>query len=186
MLIKGVGVKNLQDYIKENFPEKYNEWVDKLPPKSKKIFSGVIFLNEWFEMQDSVLEPSKIASQMFYDGDYDKFLYTTGQYNGYKNLNGVYKLFIKIASVEYVLKKASLVFKTYYSKGSINVEFADNIEISLYGFDKGEEKWFVNISGWIDSLYKLVYKNDKKFRIENSYIEIAENKVIGKIEVIDE
>lgn len=25
-------------------------------------------------------------------------------------------------------------------------------------FDKDEEKWFVNILEWIDSLYKMVYK----------------------------
>ncbi len=185
MLIKGVGVKNLHDYIKEKYPQNYNQWLNGLPVKSKDIFEKTIFLNEWYSLTDSVLIPSKIGSELFCNGDYDKFLYTTGQYNGVKNLNGVYKIFIKITSIEYILKKTRLIFKTYYNHGSIDVDFGENIEIILYGFDKGEEKWFVNIAGYLDSMYRMVSKKQKQFKVVNSFSETSDNKIIGKILIIE-
>jgi len=186
MLIKGVVIKNIKDYIKEKYPDNYQKWFDLLPSESQQIFEKYVFLNDWFSLQDGALIPSIIAADLFLDGDYDRFLFETGQYNGLKDLNGVYKLFMKIATLEYVLKKASLVFSTYYRAGSIKVEKAKNIELTLYGFDKGEEKWFVNISGWLDSMAQIVWKNSKKYRIENSFTETENNKVIGKIIVIEE
>ena len=182
MKIKGTGVINLKDYMLRKHKEDYDKWLMALPPASKKIFSNIIFNTNWYDLKDSVLIPSKVAADKFYGGDFESFLYITGQFNGEEVLNGIYKFFIKISSIDYVMSKASLVFDTYYSDGSIDIETGDNFVVTLYGFSKEEEKWFINISGWIDSLYKLVTRGKQKYKVSwQTIYEDSNNKVIGKI-----
>jgi hypothetical protein len=182
MKIKGTGVINLRDYIKEYYPDMYEEWVERLSARSSYIFSNVIFNTQWYDLTDSVLEPSKVGAEMFMGGDYDKFLFETGKYNGNVVLNGIYRFFIKMSSFEYVMDKASLIFETYYSEGGISVRMTEPIEVELKGFRRSEQKWIVNISGWIYSLYRLVTRGKKEFEVSREIEEdTVSDYIVGKI-----
>jgi len=184
MKIKGTSVSNTNDYVKSFFSKQYKEWIEALPEKSKEIFSNPILASNWYDITDSQVEPIKKIAELFYNGNYKETFYRVGKDGANRALNGVYKIFIKIATLEFVIKRATVISSTYYTEdGGIKVIENNNnlILLDLVGFETGQELMADNISGWLDGLLEIV--TNRKYFIENIYKDSINNKLDVKIKV---
>ncbi len=182
--IKGPSVKYIIQYIDYNFPERKNEWFDELPEKSKEIFNDIILSSKWYNINDSHINGIKTLAQVFFNGDVSKAAYEMGKFGGKKALSGIYKIFVKIPSLDYVVKKVSTIASTYYSK-NVNIYVKKQtdklLSLKIYGFYKGQELMMPNIAGWIDNLMSIIIK--KQYKINFNSFSIEDNKIEGLIEV---
>jgi len=158
MDIKGTAVKSIKTFITTKFPDKYNVWIDELPEKTKNYFTNAILPGNWYPLEEAVLIPTKIAGEIFYNGDIEKIGYEMGKESALEALTGIYKIFVKIASVDFVLKRVKTIFSTYYSSGKFEIVSRDEkrIEFLVSGYDKGSELIFDRISGWIDGVFSVI------------------------------
>lgn len=112
--VKGAAISIIPEFIKETFGEnKYQEWFDKLPEESKKIFSGMILKNDWYNIDDSYLKPLQLLCDLFYNGSMEG-IRAGGIYSANKSLRGLYKFLVRMGSPEFFLNKAATVSSTYY------------------------------------------------------------------------
>ena len=94
MKIKGTAVKTTPEYIKKFHPDKYNDWLSKLPPDSRQIMSQPIIATDWYPLTESVTIPTQVIAEMFFNHDEEKAARTLGGYSAETALKGVYKIFI--------------------------------------------------------------------------------------------
>ncbi len=183
--IKGPSLNYIAEFIKEKFNGRYNEWFDKLPPKSKDIFKDMILSTNWYSLQAGHIDGIKTLGLVFFEGDVFKAAYEMGKFGGKKALTGIYKIFIKIPSIDFIVKKVSTISSTYYSE-EINIEVITHSEskiaLEVRGFLLGQELMMPNIGGWIDNLMSIISK--KSYKIEYKSTPTDNNHIIGNIDIL--
>jgi len=181
MKIKGTVVKSMQDYIKEKHSEKYNEWFDMLPSESKKIFSDIIFASEVYELIDGIIKPTEVVAVLFFNADTEKAAYECGKYSGYKALKSVYRIFLKITSVDFVLRRAASIFSAYYASGKLETnEYTDEyVKFAISGLNNDEKLALYRISGWADALFTVI--SNPPSSVTCSVVNENDNEIEGEI-----
>lgn len=185
MQIKGTSISNISKFIKLKYPNGYDEWLAKLPKSSNLIFKDIILVSNWYDLLDGYINPIKIAAELFFNNDSSKAAYEISKNSSILSLQGVYKIFVKVASIDFVMKKAVNIFRTFYSsEAKLELEKPSENEIKLLvsGFKRGQEIVFDGISGWADGLFTVIKqknypitKNITNLDADNIFCEILIN-----------
>lgn len=181
MQIKGTAVKSTQIFVKETFPDRYSEWFEKLSPSVQNSFADGILAGHWYDLHEYVLEPTTLIGDLFYDGDENTAAFEVGNFSAKYALKGVYKIFVKVASVDFVLKRTTNIFSTYYSEGKFEIIYRtpNRVEFLSTGFERRDELIFERISGWVKGIFEVISK--KPFKVSYEISELENNKVSTKI-----
>ncbi len=156
MKIKGTAAKTTGDFVKKKHPDRYDEWLDRLPQKSKDILTSTILYNLWYEVVDMVDEPTIAASEMFFNHDLEKCAWEIGRYSAEDSLSGIYRAFVRIASVSFLIKRSSRIMNTYYTDIQIESGEADGHKAYLYILKMEPNKIIEHrIGGWIETAFTL-------------------------------
>lgn len=183
--IKGPSLNYLKEFIDEKYPGSYHRWLEALPAESKEIFNDLILSTNWYNLNNSHIKGIKTLGKVFFNGDEFKAAYEMGKFGGKKALTGLYKVFIRIPSLDFIVKKVSTIAATYYSDGvkiTIPHRNAKRMVLSVQGFDVGQELMMANIAGWLDNLMNIISK--KQYKIAYNSTPIANNKIDGNIEIL--
>ncbi|RPH33780.1 MAG: hypothetical protein EHM93_03855 [Bacteroidales bacterium] len=169
MEIKGSAVKATPDFVKEKFGARYNEWVKLLPEKSKNIIEQPIYATTWYSLTDSVIVPTQKVAELFYAGNSAKAASEIGRYSADVALKGVYKIFVRVSSPQFVLSRASSIFSTYYQPSEIRViESAEKKAVLQLSKFHPTEKLIMNrIAGWIEKTLEITLKSALKVDVDN-------------------
>lgn len=164
MQIKGTAVKGTQLFVMEVFPDRYQEWLNALSSEMQEAIKIGILAGTWYDLHTYVLEPTKIIGDLFYNGEHKKAGFEIGNFSAKYALKGVYKIFVKIASVDFVLKRTTAIFSTYYSKGKFLITYQDKsrVEFLSIGFKNGDELIFERITGWVQGIFEVISKHSFK------------------------
>ncbi len=183
MDIKGTAVKSTELFVKEKFADGYEKWINILPEESRKIFEGGILSSSWYSLKDAVLIPTIKIGENFYEGDTEKAAYEVGRFSAVYALKGVYKIFVKIASADFVIKRTTSIFSTYYSNGDFKISHrdSDKVEFIVSGFKKGDEIIFPRITGWAEGVFNVI--SDQLFETKLEFYEIENDFLEGKINI---
>ena len=127
--VKGTGLISTRTYIKEKYPNQYNEWLDNLPSESRNYYSGVIPTTNWFPVKEAYYYPLKAIADMFFNGDMKKAGLDIGDFSASYGLKGVYKVFLMIATPQALMRASKRIIALYY-KG-VNVDILDVKKKSL-------------------------------------------------------
>jgi len=183
MKIKGTSVVNYYNFVKNNHANRFNEWLNALPQDSKEIYSSVILTTNWYDLDASYIEPVKLIAEMFFNKNYAKTAYDLAFQSSQNALNGIYKVFIKIASIDFVIKRASSIVTTYYSDVKVEIfeSNKDYMTMKVFGFVKGQELVFDGFCGWISGLFSFILKT--KYSVIQEYNVLNNNDLIGEVTV---
>lgn len=175
MEIKGTAVKSTKNFVSRKFPNQYQIWLNALPEETRKYYQVAIMSGEWFSLQEAILIPTRVCGELFYDGNIAKAGFEMGRESALEALRGIYKIFVKIASVDFVLKRVKTIFATYYSSGVFDIVSQDKnkIEFFVSGFQKGEELIYDRISGWIEGIFSVIAP--EKITVTYSLVEEGNN-----------
>jgi len=168
MEIKGSAVKATPEFVKANYINRYSEWLKSLPNHSREIIEKPIYATTWYPIIESVIIPTRKVADLFYNGDYNKAALEIGGYSADIALKGIYKIFVRISSPQFVLSRASNIFSTYYQPADIKVvESSDKkAVIQLDKFHVDEKLLMERIAGWIEHTLEITLKSPLKVDVE--------------------
>jgi hypothetical protein len=157
MEIKGTAVKSIPEFVQKHFPLRFQDWLKTMPENSSKLMGGLIFSNNWYPIQDALVEPMKSISKFFYNGDDKKTARTMGKFSADVALNGVYKFFIQFGSPKYIIERGSRIFTTYFQPSEmVVVNVAKNgLTVNITKFPEPDEIIEHNIAGWMERALEI-------------------------------
>lgn len=166
MQVKGSAIASIPKFI-ENKQGKdgLNRWLNSLSPASKGIYSNMIMANQWYSYADSMDEPVKKMVDMFYRGD-PRGAWESGKYSADIGLNGVYKIFVKAGSPEFIMKRAPSIMAGYYNPSQINLieSSAKKCVIQISNFQGITPLIEARLGGWMERALEI--NGCKNLRVE--------------------
>ena len=166
MNIKGTAVRALTNYINKYHPQLYEEWLMKLPADSKRLFYQTILPSEWYPLYEAAVQPIITLAELLHKND-EEVAFEVGQYSAQEALTGVYKFFASLAKPTYIVKRASIMFGTYYDPVEADYESLDQRKVMLvFGKHKHNEVLIYHrVKGWIHELVVITQKTEPKIEL---------------------
>lgn len=170
MEVKGTAVKSIKDFVESKYKAQYNNWIQTMPESSQTIMNNAIFANNWYPMKDAAVEPTKAIAKMFYNNDIKKAALEAGHFSAEVGLKGVYKIFVRIASPNYIMERAGRVFTSYYSPSDIKVlnKHDNGLTLHITKFPEPEEVIEYRIAGWCERALEFTNCKNVKANITKS------------------
>jgi hypothetical protein len=171
MEVKGVALKNSFDWVVEQHgKESWKKIIEDIPKDSQQYISdGIIFSSEWYPFK-VFIDINKAIINKYGNGNH-KIIYEIAKNGAIKNMNSIYKIFMKIASPAYVTKKAAAIYSQFYTFGQMKVHTSEPTRVVLHLEGVHNEPiFFERISGYITGVLtltkvknlKLTYRYDEK------------------------
>lgn len=181
MKVKGTSVKSTLQYVKEVHPDYLQQWLDALPDNIRQLMLNPIMSTQWFQIEDGMIIPTETLAKIISEPDINIVARKIGAYTAKIGLKSVYKVFVKVASPNYVLRRSQRVFNTYYSEGKFItiVDEAKRAVFDVIGFKKQHETVFSRICGWLDET--LIITNSRKGNVTYSVTQLENNNVSVRI-----
>ncbi len=157
MKVKGSAIQTLPLFVKEKFGDGgHDRWLNALSAEARDIFNKKILPSSWYPLKEMFLEPTRAVCDLFYNGNH-KGAWENGRYSAEKSLKGIYKVFIRIGSVHFLIKKASTILPTYYEPSHIDVvDIGDNSTVlHITKFEEADVIIDNRICGWVERAMEI-------------------------------
>ncbi len=164
MQVKGVSVAATREFVKSRFEDAgYEKWLAAMPAASKKIFDSPILASEWYEPAAAFQEPTKAVCAAFYGGDLSGAR-ELGKFAAVYSMKGIYKIFMKVASVTFVLERAGQIFTSYYKPSAISVTTHGDkaVTLSVTQFEGMTAYVEARIGGWLEGVLEMCARKEIK------------------------
>ena len=179
MNIKGTAVRALTNYINRYYPQHYERWLSSLPAESKRLFYQTILPSEWYPLYEAAVQPIITLAQILNKKEED-VAFEVGRFSAQEALTGVYKFFASLAKPVYIIKRASIMFSTYYDPVESDYESLGPRKV-MVAFGKhthNEVLIYHRVRGWIHELVIMTQKTEP--RVEFSTIDHMNGLYSGK------
>lgn len=181
MTIKGTSVKSTYNFVNKTHSAQEQLWLDSLPETSRELMTSAVMSTQWYPIIDGMITPVQKIADLFYDGDENRTAYEVGKFSAIEGLKGVYKIFVKMASPIFVLKRSPRIFNTYYSDVNFEILESDSNKavFLVKGFKKVHESIFSRIDGWIEETLRIIGAKPIEVSHKTDYLENEE--IVGTI-----
>lgn len=170
MQVKGTAVQTIPIFIKAKFGEQsFQKWLSSLSPDAQQVYSKDVLTASWYPVEEILIEPTKKLCDMFYFGKLDGAV-DQGRYSAEHALKGIYKLFVKLGSPDFIAGKASTIFPTYYQPSAMETveKGTKTITIRITKFEHPHTIIEHRIKGWIERALEISGAKIPKVQIKNS------------------
>jgi hypothetical protein len=173
MEVKGTAVISLREFVKDKFGEDgFKRWTEYLPAESRKIFTSTILPNNWFNIKEALVEPTNRVSNMFYGGDTVKGAWESGRFSAAYSLRGIYGLFVKMGSPQFIMSKAGTILPTFYKPSVMRAdpdgEYGTRVKV--LEFEEYSSAVENRIGGWIQQALEVSGCNNVAVKVEKSML----------------
>lgn len=168
MQVKGTALRTTRDFVKSRFPELFEKWINSLAPESKKIYSATIDATAWYPYREAYLLPVEKIMELCYRGDRKTGGDELGNWSAEVSLKGFYKVFLLIASPQFLLQRASKIFTTFYEPSEIEASITGSNDaiLKIIKFENIDESIEYRIAGWIRKALELANCNSPRYEIK--------------------
>ena len=148
--------------------------MDGLSSESKKIITNPIMATDWYSQTDGLLKPSEVAANLFYNGDLKKLSWEVGRYSADVGLKGIYKVFVLIATPQFIMKRAGKILASFYQPSEMKTgeERPKGVDLHVTEFPEPTLVTENRISGWIEKALEIC-------GVKNISIEVTESLLKG-------
>lgn len=157
MKVKGTIITSVQGFVNDNFPNRYQEWIDGLPAESKTLFTDSIKPTEWYPYQEGLIKPTELLAKLFYSNDAKKAAWDTGRYSAEVALKGIYKVFVFIATPQFLMKRAGKILGSFYEPSLLKLGDVrpKGVDIKIVEFLEPSEITESRIAGWMEKALEI-------------------------------
>jgi hypothetical protein len=169
MQIKGTALRTTRDFVKARFPELYDKWLDSLTPDSKKLFSSTLDATAWYAYKEGYAVPIQKIIEVCFKGDTKTGGDQIGSWSAEISLKGFYKVFLLIASPQFLLQRASKIFTTFYEPSEIEASImgSNDAILRIVKFDDITESIEYRIAGWTRKALEMANCNNPRYEIKS-------------------
>lgn len=170
MKIKGTSVKSITDFILKKFPEQYKEWINALPEGSKKIFTDLIRVNEWYPIMEGLTIPLHTTAEILYNNDRKKAAWEMGRFSAESVLTGIYKIYVKLGSPSHIIERAGRIMSAIFEPSDLKVtkNSSTSLTVHILLFPEPDESIDYNIAGWMERALEISGCKEIKINISKS------------------
>ncbi|MBI9055415.1 MAG: hypothetical protein JEY96_16450 [Bacteroidales bacterium] len=170
MQVKGTGIKTTKEFVKSNFPDGYDNWIKSLSVKSKKLYSVNTQYASWFPIHEAYIEPTDKILELFYNGNRKEGADAIGRFSADYALKGIYKVFLLVASPQFLMKRATKIITTFYEPCEISISEKEqkSIVLVISKFDEINEVLEYRIGAWCQRALELAHCKNVNYKIQKS------------------
>ena len=164
MHVKGTAVKSIQDFVQTRYGDKYAEWLKTMPEASRVIMSKPVYVSDWYSIKDAAIDPTIAIGRVIFNGDSIKAGWETGRFSSESALNGVYKVFVKMATPPFIIGRSGKILPSYYDPAEIAVKESGSKHVVLHilKLPSSHEVLEARIFGWIQKALEVTGCKDVK------------------------
>ncbi|MFC1528556.1 hypothetical protein ACFL5B_01460 [Candidatus Latescibacterota bacterium] len=173
MEVKGEAVLSLPLFILKKFGSKgYNQWLESISPEAKKVYSKPIHKSDWFPLKEVVVEPTRKICELFFNNS-KRGAWEGGRYSAEYGLKGIYKVLVKLATPQILIKKAGPILASYYNSGSLEVAESskNHVVIRITNFSEMDKIIEYRLGGWMERAIEICGCKNVTVRITKSLTE---------------
>lgn len=152
MEVKGEALISIPIFILKKIGRKgYNQWLTSISAEARKVYSSPIHKSDWFPLQEIMVEPTVKACELFFNNS-KRGAWECGRYSAEYGLKGIYKVLVKLASPQILIKKAGPILASYYKPSSLEaVESGKNyVVVRITEFPEMNKIIEYRIAGWME------------------------------------
>jgi hypothetical protein len=174
MKVKGTIISSIQSFVKNNFPNRYQEWIDGLSAESKSIYTDSVLSTEWYPYQEGLIKPTELLAKLFYNNDIMKASWSTGRYSAEVGLTGIYKVFVLIATPQFIMKRAGKILSSFYEPSVLKLGEIrpKGVDVNIVEFLEPTLITEHRIAGWMEKALEIC-------GVKNITIDITKSLVKG-------
>ena len=121
MEVKGTAMAYLPNFVKTKFGDKgLKIWLESINEKAREVYTKGVILPQWYDFKTFAIEPREKVIDIFYSGK-TVFAKEMGMFAADYALKGVYRVFVKVASPQSILKRAPAIMGGYYRPSKMEV-----------------------------------------------------------------
>jgi hypothetical protein len=170
MEVKGTALLTTRDFVKRNYPLRYDEWLHSLPDHTQQLYKGMIMNAGWYPMKEGYVIPIEQISKLFFGGNAEKTGEALGVFSAEAALTGIYKAFLLITTPKFLMQRATSMMSTYYRPSEIKVEETGHNQVTLLICDFKNISACVEfrIAGWCKRALELANSKNVSYQITQS------------------
>lgn len=168
MLVKGAVIKPTLEFVKRNHPDSYNAWLGLLSPECREILEqGSV--TSWYPLRLAMIEPTETLCQMLPDRGED-LAWDLGRFSADFALRGIFRIFVRLGSPAFIIKRASRVFANYYTNAVIRIPDSgpNHAVVHITEFPEPHRLVDRRICGWMERACEISGASDVKSEIISS------------------
>jgi hypothetical protein len=169
MNVKGTALTTTRNFVKVNFPDKFNEWINSMPPESKGYYISSLDATKWYPLKEGYIIPINKVIDLCFEGNIKKGADEIGRFSADAALKGFYKVFLLVASPNFLIKRASKIFSTFYDPSEITVieQDTNHAILKIIRFDEIDTALEYRIAGWIKRALELANCKEPYYEFES-------------------
>lgn len=170
MNVKGTALRTTRDFVKTNFPGSYDKWLNSLTPDSKKLYTTTLDATAWYPLKEGYSIPVSKIMEICFGNDCKTGGDQLGSWSAEIGLKGFYKVFLMIASPQFLLQRASKIFTTFYEPSEIEASIigSNDAILRIIRFDEIDEAIEYRIGGWIRKALELANCREPSYSIKKA------------------
>jgi hypothetical protein len=154
--VKGTAVQSSLRYVRERFGEgPLARVLEALPEGDRQALGHGILASSWYGMDAFLRFMQEVERQL--GAQEPDVVRKMGRASCDYGVTGVYKIFFKVGSPEFIISRAARVFSSYYDTGELRiVESAPRqVAAELAGLQGGAPQFCERIFGWVQRTREL-------------------------------
>ncbi len=159
--VKGSIIEARKRFVLDGYgPEAWEETVIQLKPELQKILRAPIRRNAWHPFQ-LFRDLNHAIDARFGHGDL-QLCRRMGYFGADYNLPTLNRVFYRVSSPGFIMRRATHVWSANYDSGSASVEELEKHHVILHieGFDTPEASHCLSVQGWCERAIELSGAND--------------------------
>ncbi|HDS08944.1 MAG TPA: hypothetical protein ENN73_01845 [Firmicutes bacterium] len=175
MNVKGSAIVSSLAYIKHYYGDSGLEKIlNEMQAEESSRLREKIFPSMWYPLSLFV-NINKVTDLVYGTGDLS-IVRKMGEFGAEHDLKTIYRLFYKIGSPDYIIKRASQVFTTYYDQGKFVIKDSGNkyVVFELTDFPEISEAYIQRVAGWMSKTLELSGGKSPKVSIARKQVSESE------------
>jgi hypothetical protein len=155
---KGTTINSIKAFVKENFPAFYDEWLERLPPESKKYYQTEILSSEWYPAFETGILPVHLIADMFFDGKREEAFYEIGVFSGKRYLtDGLYADLLTGVDRKTAASYISQFYYMFFSEGHLKtIEKEDSIVFEYHDLPEYVTQNLPRVAGYLEVIFQQI------------------------------
>ncbi|MCP5112454.1 MAG: hypothetical protein GY953_16640, partial [bacterium] len=106
--MKGAVIKPVVSFVKERYTAHYEDWLARLSDETRTVIEHGI-VTSWYPIQRAMIEPTQVLCDVV-DDPADHVAWEVGRFSADFALRGIFRIFVRLGSPGFIVKRASHVF----------------------------------------------------------------------------
>lgn len=168
MLVKGAVLKPMPRFVKERYPAQYEAWMELLTEEARTVLERGI-VTSWYPIGRAMIEPTEVLCGLVEDPA-DEVAWQLGRFSADFALRGIFRIFVRLGSPGFIVKRASHVFNTYYTNAVLRVHASGPRHVTVYLLEFPEPNHLVErrIGGYMERAVEISGGRDVRSTVVSS------------------